>query len=246
MRRFFVSPGGIQDNKVHITYSDAHHLARVLRLKEGEEVIVIDGTGLEYLVKITDTSEELVEGEIKGITSSARDTKVQVTLVQGIPKGDKMELIIQKCTELGVAKIIPVLTERTVVKLDDEKKRKRHIRWQKIAQEAAKQCKRGKVPEVTEICSWQQYLNSLTGQEQLLILWEDELSQGLKSYLKCNIEINELSLVVGPEGGFSIKEVVEFRHKGAKSVSLGQRILRTETAGLAALTMVLYELGDLG
>ncbi|MDK2822670.1 MAG: rRNA (uracil1498-N3)-methyltransferase [Clostridia bacterium] len=246
MRRFFVSPQGIEGEKVYITGSEAHHLVEVLRLKEGDQVIIIDGTGLEYEVRINTITEGIVKGDIKGVTSSTRDTSVKVTLVQGIPKGDKMELIIQKCTELGVTKIIPILTERTVVKLDNDKKKKRQERWQKIAQEASKQCKRATVPEVTEIIKWEQYLNSIDDGEEIIVLWEDELTRGLKSYLQVKKKLGSLSLVIGPEGGFSPSEITQLRNKGAKTVSLGPRILRAETAGLAALTMVLYELGDLG
>lgn len=247
MRRFFVTSAAIKDNKVHIKGAEAHHLTKVLRLKEGEQIIVFDGTGLEYQVVITKIADDYVDGAIKGVTSSTRDTKVATTLVQGIPKGDKMDLIVQKCTELGISKIIPLITERTVVKLDDNKKRKRQERWQKIAQEAAKQCQRSTVPEIMGILTWQQYLDYLMKeQEKILVLWEDEKTQGLKNYLRSQIALNDYTLVIGPEGGLSSGEVEELRAKGAVSVSLGPRILRTETAGLAALTMLLYELGDLG
>jgi len=250
MRRFFVSPEDIKGKEVHIKGSDAHHLTQVLRLTEGEEIIVFTGTGLEYQVAIKSISPGLVLGDIRGVTSSDRDSKLSVTLVQGIPKGDKMELIIQKCTELGIAKIIPVLTERTVVKLDKDKKGKRRERWQKIAQEASKQCKRATVPQVEEICTWEQYLASITNKgnikDPILILWENESTRGIKSFLKENKNPDQITLVIGPEGGLSQQEVDKLLELGALSVTLGPRILRTETAGLAALIMVLYELGDLG
>ena len=157
-----------------------------------------------------------------------------------------MELIIQKCTEVGIAKIIPVLTERTVVKLDDGKKGKRHERWQKIAQEASKQCRRATVPQIGEICTWEEYLTKVSNNEPVLVLWENETARGIKSYLQENNGLNKLTIVIGPEGGLAQQEVDKLLAIGAQTVSLGPRILRTETAGLAALVMVLYELGDLG
>ncbi|KJS22940.1 MAG: hypothetical protein VR72_03350 [Clostridiaceae bacterium BRH_c20a] len=246
MRRFFVSPENIKGEEIQIKDSDVHHLTQVLRLKEGEKVIVFDGTGLEYEIIIRSLAVGLVIGEIQGVTSSTRDSLIGVTLVQGIPKGDKMELIIQKCTEVGIAKIIPVLTERTVVKLDDGKKGKRHERWQKIAQEASKQCRRATVPQIGEICTWEEYLTKVSNNEPVLVLWENETARGIKSYLQENNGLNKLTIVIGPEGGLAQQEVDKLLAIGAQTVSLGPRILRTETAGLAALVMVLYELGDLG
>ena len=157
-----------------------------------------------------------------------------------------MELIIQKCTELGVAEIIPVLTERTVVKLEEGKREKRRQRWEKIAQEASKQCQRSTVPRIGEICTWSQYLSKVDNSEAILVLWENEKTLGLKTFLEQNKTLDRLTLVIGPEGGLSQSEVDRLLELGARTVSLGPRILRTETAGFAALVMVLYEFGDLG
>ncbi|MFZ7103416.1 MAG: 16S rRNA (uracil(1498)-N(3))-methyltransferase [Peptococcaceae bacterium] len=246
MRRFFVSPEEIKDNKIYLQGTDARHLSQVLRIKAGEKIIAIDGTGSEYQVQLTMISDSLAEGIITGVTSSARDAGIDVTLVQGIPKGDKMELIIQKCTELGVKRIVPVVTERTIVKLDEGKKEKRRDRWQKIAREASKQCKRGTVPEITAICTWEEYLGFLDRSEEVLVLWEDEAAIGLKGYLTEKLKPDAITLIIGPEGGLSLDEVNKLAGRGAQTVSLGPRILRTETAGFAALIMVLYEFGDLG
>jgi len=246
MRRFFVSAEEIKNNKAFISGSNAHHLATVLRLKEGAKIIVFDGTGWEYVVVLKKITKELVEGEIEEKRVSLRETKSEITLIQGIPKGDKMDFIIQKCTELGVAKIIPLITERTVVKLDKERMAKKQNRWQKIAQEAAKQCQRATVPVISEIYSWPVLLTSLTTSDPAVVLWEEEEARGFKDYLQSKPELTKLQIIIGPEGGFSQGEIEQLREKGVQSVTLGPRILRTETAGLAALTMVLYQLGDLG
>jgi 16S rRNA (uracil1498-N3)-methyltransferase len=246
MRRFYVPPGDIDNNQVYIRDSNAHHLTQVLRIKEGEKVTVFDGSGQEYLVDVKSISRDLVVGNILEATTPDRDTRIKVTLVQGIPKGDKMDLIIQKCTELGITEIIPVLAERTVVKLEENKKEKRRQRWQKISEEASKQCKRSIVPQIREICTWKECLSSIANTENILVLWENEKTQGLKTFLESNKSLNQLTLVIGPEGGLSQSEVDSLLELGAQTVSLGPRILRTETAGFAALVMVLYELGDLG
>lgn len=245
MRRFFVNPEQINEREIIITGSDAHHLARVVRLKEGDKVLAFDGTGIEYTVSIEKMELDRILGRIIAVSSSSKDPIFKITLVQGVPKGDKMDLIIQKTTELGVFKIVPVLTERTVVKLEDSKKVKRLERWQKIAQEASKQCQRATVPEVAPIQSLKQYLDGLDAQEKGLILWEEEHSKGIKEFLKQQ-QGDSLVVFVGPEGGFSAEEVIMMRDKGMVSVTLGRRILRTETAGLVALAVIQYEQGDLG
>ena len=245
MRRFFVAPEQIKEDLIIITGSDAHHLSRVVRVKESDEVLVFDGTGLEYTVTIEKVELDRVLGRVIAVNSSVKDPMFKVTLVQGIPKGDKMDLIIQKTTELGVVKIVPVLTERTVVKLEDSKKIKRQERWQRIAQEASKQCRRSTVPEIAPIQNLKEYLEGLNEGERGIVFWEEEHSRGIKNILKKQ-QGDSLMVFVGPEGGFSPEEVDRIKKKGILSVTLGQRILRTETAGLVALALIQYELGDLG
>ncbi|SMB90910.1 16S rRNA (uracil1498-N3)-methyltransferase [Desulfonispora thiosulfatigenes DSM 11270] len=246
MRRLFIPTSEVESDLIIIDGSDAHYLLNVLRIEEKEEIIIFDGKGTEYLVEINKTSKTQVEGLIKDTYFVGQDTEVQVTLIQSIAKGDKMDYIIQKCTEIGVGKIIPIITERTIVKLDAKKKKERKDRWQKIATEAAKQSKRVIVPEVTEILTLEELIKKLDNTEKTLILWEDENKTKMKEYLKKQESIENINIIIGPEGGLSEAEVNKLQEKGAIAASLGSRILRTETAGLVALTIVLYELGELG
>ena len=176
-----------------------------------------------------------------------QETAIEVVLYQGMPKGDKLELIIQKCTELGVSAVIPVETSRSVVHLDNSKAGKKLERWQKIAQEASQQSKRVQVPTVGPYYNWKQFLNHLSQQNGLtIVFWEDEQTQSLKALLRSQAEKPQrINLVVGPEGGLSEDEVEQLRALGAVSASLGKRILRTETAGMAGISMVMYEFDEL-
>jgi len=176
---------------------------------------------------------------------------IEITLVQGLPKSDKMDFIVQKVTELGVKRIIPVITQRTIIRLGKEKAQVRRIRWQRIALEAAKQSGRAIIPEVREVIPFIQALNNLNGESLNLIPWEEETSTSLKEVLKHHTShiphpVSQITVFIGPEGGFTPEEVRAAREKGALPVSLGPRLLRTETAGLVTLAMILYELGDMG
>lgn len=246
MHRFFVEKEQIKDGYVTLVGSAAHYFSHVLRLEREEIITAFDGRGNEYKVKIDKIEKEKVSGAILKKTVSNKDTLVDINLVQGIPKGEKMDLIVQKCTELGVSKITPVLTERTIVKLNDKKRTQRKERWQRIAQEAAKQSKRFIVPEIADILTLKEFLKSLNPEEKNIILWEEEKEYSLRGYLRENRGLEKLNVFIGPEGGFSEEEVNLLRGKNGISITLGRRILRTETAGLAALTMILYDLGDLG
>lgn len=246
MRRLFMPIDKIEDDLIVIDASDAHYLINVLRLEEQDNLIIFDGKGTEYLVEIIKINNNQVEGLIKETNLSGSDTGINVSLIQSIAKGDKMDYIIQKCTEIGVNKIIPVITERTIVKLDEKKKKTRKQRWQKIAIEAAKQSKRTIVPEISEVLTFEQLIEEIPENEKTLVLWEEEKETKLKDYLKEQENIKNINIIIGPEGGLSPKEVKQLLDKGVQSASLGSKILRTETAGLVALTIVLYELGDLG
>ena len=247
MRRFFVTPEAVQENMVQFDAELARHMGKVLRLTAGEQVTVCTGDGSAYLVELEQFSKDAVTGRILEQMDNLQETAVEVVLYQGMPKGDKLELIIQKCTELGVNQVIPVETGRSVVHLDGNKVGKKLERWQKIAQEASQQSKRVQVPTVGPYYNWKQMLKALEEAEGLtIVFWEDEQTQSLKALLRSQAaKPQRINLVVGPEGGLSEDEVAQLRDLGAVSASLGKRILRTETAGMAGISMIMYEFDEL-
>ena len=247
MRRFFVAPEAVQDDIVQFDAELARHMGKVLRLTAGEQVTVSTGGSTAYLVELTEFQKDAVTGRILERMDNLQETAIEVVLYQGMPKGDKLELIIQKCTELGVSAVVPVETSRSVVHLDSGKAAKKLERWQKIAQEASQQSKRVQVPTVGPYYNWKQFLQHLSEQNGLnIVFWEDEQTQSLKALLRSQAEKPQrINLVVGPEGGLSEEEVEQLRALGAVSASLGKRILRTETAGMAGISMVMYEFDEL-
>ncbi len=259
MRRFFVEEKDIKENQVTIKGDEARHIAQVLRLKERDKIKVFTGKGKEYLTEIIQASKKEVIGKILKESKLDTEPPIEITLVQGLPKSDKMDLIVQKATELGVKRIIPVITQRTVVKLNEEKVRARRNRWQRIALEAAKQSGRAIIPEVDAITTFVQSLSNISEENLNLIPWEEEETTSLKEVLKSITDHSApegrdlasggrlpITVFIGPEGGFTSEEVEAAKEKGAVPVSLGPRLLRTETAGLITLAMILYELGDMG
>jgi len=251
MRRFFVDEENIEGNRVTIKGDEARHIAQVLRLKERDKIKVFTGKGKEYLTEIIQASKKEVIGEILKESRLNTEPPIEITLVQGLPKSDKMDLIVQKATELGVKRIIPVITQRTIIRLDKEKAKVRRIRWQRIALEAAKQSGKAIIPGVDAITTFVQSLSNISEENLNLIPWEEEISTSLKEVLKHHTShiphpTSPIMVFIGPEGGFTSEEVEAAKKKGAVPVSLGPRLLRTETAGLVTLAMILYELGDLG
>jgi len=245
--RFFVDPAQFRDEKVHISGEDVKHITKVLRLQPGDHITVCDGLGCDFLVEIREMNRDEVTGAIleKGVNPA--EPPIGVTLIQGLPKGEKFELIIQKCTELGISRIIPVSMERSVVQLDARKAEARRERWQRVAAEAAKQCQRGRIPQVDKLCNWNDLWDMIPPDSLLIMPWEVEKEQGLKEVLdKQTGKRRNIYLIIGPEGGIAPREAEAVLAKGAFSVTLGPRILRTETAGLAVLAIIMYQLGDLG
>lgn len=246
MHRFFVYKENIQDNKITIIGEDVKHIKNVLRLNEGEQISICDRMGTDYTAEISDISKEKIICSILETKTSNTEPPIEVILYQGIPKSTKMDLIIQKSTELGVAKIVPVITDRTIVKIQDRKKEEKKLeRWNKITEEAAKQSKRGIIPEVCKILTFEEMLRVLRNDGLIIVPYENEGNVGIKEALK-NESCKKVNIIIGPEGGFEEKEIEALRAIGSKIVSLGPRILRTETAGFITSAIVLYELGDLG
>lgn len=241
MPRFFAQSENIKDNKITITGEDAGHISRVLRSKTGERLTVCDGGGFDYEAEITDISDKTVVLEIKDKKPTESEPRVRITLYQGLPKGDKMELIIQKCVELGIWKIVPVNTERCIVKLDKIKEKKKIERWQKISESAAKQSGRGIIPEIGCTESFTEALKEVVRDGMAVIPYEMERERGLKQFLD-GFEGERLGIFIGPEGGFSTEEIEKAKECGVIPVTLGKRILRTETAGMTAVANTLFYL----
>lgn len=243
MSRFFVSPGQVEDSGIRITdKEDLHHMMKVLRLKPGDKIEISDGAAWEYQAVLRVLTMEEAIADILDKQTFAREPSLAITLYQGLPKQGKMEMIIQKAVELGVSRIVPVFTDRTVV-TDNGKMDKKIQRWQKVADEAVKQCRRGRIPEIGKELSFFAMLDELISFDTVIFPYENEEDRSLKDGLR-SLEImpKSVCIIIGPEGGFSDREAALLKEKGALCVTLGKTILRTETAGLAAIAMVMYEL----
>lgn len=244
MHRFFVNLNQISDTKIYISGEDFKHITKVLRLGKGETIEVCNGQGLDYMVVLEAPLDGTIIGNITEITSSKGETgDMNITLFQGLPKGSKMEVIIQKAVELGVNRIVPFQSKRSVSQIK-EKKDKKIERWQRIAYEAAKQSKRGIVPVIGELMEVEELLQELDSFDLLLLAYEDEKKHSLKEVLTGLSQGQEdkhplnIGVMIGPEGGFDPQEVSLCQLAGVKSVSLGNRILRTETAGMVVLSQL--------
>lgn len=246
MSKFFVKQNQIENNVIKVIGEDVNHIANVLRMRKNDEIQLCNqNTGENYIATITNIFKDCVECEIKEKIEKTTESNVHITLFQGIPKFEKMELIIQKCTEIGVKNIVPVMMERTVVKLDDKVATKKLERWQKIAEIASKQSMRDCIPNVENIIKIKEIDTSKF--DIVLVAYENEEHNMLKTELnKLKITGREynIAIVVGPEGGISGKEINILKEKNAVFVSLGKRILRTETAGLVMLGNIIYELEE--
>ncbi|UOF88916.1 16S rRNA (uracil(1498)-N(3))-methyltransferase [Fodinisporobacter ferrooxydans] len=247
MQRYFVerSQVDLANGLVRITGDDVKHITRVLRMKPGDTVIVSDGCGTSCTVALKELQEFEVIGDIRHSLQS-REPQVKITLVQGLPKGDKMDLIVQKGTEIGVSEIIPVETARSIVKYDEKKQTKAVERWRKIAKEAAEQAHRDAIPAVQRPQPLRQWMNKLSQYDLVLVPYEGEIVQTMQQILRTAGPIHRICIAIGPEGGWDDGEIAEFLALHAQPVTLGPRILRTETAGLVAAAVILYEYGEMG
>ena len=264
--RFFISPEQASGPRITVSGEDVRHIAAVLRMKTGDLLLLCDGEGAEYTVRITQVGKTEIRTEIVSRVTQ-EITSPRVTLGQGLPKSDKMDWIVQKATELGASSIVPLITERTIVKIRDEEKRV--SRWQKIAREAAMQSNRIDIPRVEGIQKFSGFLQSFSNlpmppfakggkniispplekgdrggfsiPDTLLLLPWEEGTAPIKGVLRKNPGFKNIIVLIGPEGGFSKEEAETAKDRGFHLVSLGPNVLRTETAAMAAMSMILYE-----
>ncbi len=257
MGKIFVEPSAVGPEFIRITdSSDVHHLTRVLRIKRGEKLEISDGLKWEYTACAEEIGQDEILCRIEDKQAHAREPKTRVTLFQGFPKAGKLDYIVQKCVELGVDTVVPVYMDRSVV-TDKGKNEKKQARWQKIADEASMQCRRSRLSQIRMPLRFKEMTEELSSFDLLLFPYENEENYTIKDALMAfkertgakgastaqNAEEGpKVAVVIGPEGGFSEKEAEALKEMGAETVSLGKTILRTETAGPAALSMIMYEM----
>ena len=236
MHTFYVPPIQINENIATITGSEQHHLRNVLRLELGDTIRIIDGKGSVCIGKIFEINAESTDTRILSYEFHVSNAP-SLTLFQALPKNDKMELILQKTTELGVTRIVPMSTERSLQKPSEN----RCERWHRIVLSATKQCKRARLPELHEVQEFDVCLNMIQKYALSLIFWENEKQQHIKTVLKEKTKVESIAFLVGPEGGFTDKEVNAAIEKGCIPLTIGSNILRTETAAIAGITIATYE-----
>jgi 16S rRNA (uracil1498-N3)-methyltransferase len=245
MHRFFVDKEFIKDGRVEITGADAEQIRKVLRMKEGDEIAILDGHGWEYKVQLDDIKKGYATGEIKSKDFKAEDSKIKIILGQGIPKGEKMDFIVQKATELGVGEIVPLKLERCVVKIPQSRADKIK-RWQRIAKESSEQSLRRFIPSIKFVYNLREFCDKYKNSDLKIVFYEGEKKRGFKKLLNEKGEVKSISVIVGPEGGLSSEEVEIAISYGFITAGLGQRILRTETVSLSAISILQFLYGDLG
>lgn len=240
MPKFFFHKNDISRGQIQLFGEDEKHIKTVLRAREGEEITLCDGEGMDYQCRIA----SLERGVLLDILSKEvceTEPKTKITLYQGLPKADKMELIIQKCVELGVDRIVAVSTERAIVKLD-KKEAKKLERWQKIAEAAAKQSGRGKIPEIgQQVLKFKEAVAEAKELDGAIIPYEREQETGIRQFVQ-KFKGESVGVFIGPEGGFADEEIALAQENGITPITLGKRILRTETAGMTTAAILLYEL----
>ena len=260
MHRFFVPPSWVQGNEVTITGSQAHQIARVLRMRPGDGVIVLDNSGWELEVRLASVDRSMVKGEVSHRKLAGGEPRTKISLYLGVLRSNRFEFVLQKGTELGVVQFVPVIADRCVVS-DLEAVEKKERRWEWIIQEAAEQCRRGRKPALRSAVLFPQACEQARHSGGLsLIPWEGEKSTSLRDLLQkapqdeiaATLDHERhwppfaINLFIGPEGGFTPDEIAIAKRYGLLPVTLGPRILRAETASVAATATILYELGDLG
>ncbi len=243
MHRFYADDRGVTGETAFLCEEDAHHAIRVLRMKPGEGCELFAG-GRRFSGEVASIGDGAVQMRITGELPST-EPRLRVTLYQGLPKADKMELIVQKAVELGACAVVPVAMSRCVVQLDAKDGRKKQERWQKIAREACKQSGRCEMMQVTEPISFRQLLARLPEHGAAIVPWEDARGYSLARFHAEHPDITDLAIVIGPEGGMSGEEIERMKGSKCRAVTLGPRILRTETAGLCAMSALFCLYGDM-
>ena len=244
MRRLFYK--GLLADTINITGSDAHHLMHVMRAKAGQLVTVVDDNGQVAAMEMVAFSDSAVTLQLKEHLAADTESPLKIMLAQCLLKADKMDMVVQKAVELGAVGVIPISSQNCVARYDAKKGAARKDRWQKIADEAAKQCGRTALLKVRPIVTLGQFLADMQATDSSLVFfYENENEQSAKEYLR-SLKAKQIVLLVGPEGGFSLDEAKLIEEAGGKSVTLGPRILRAETAALTAIAVTQYENGDLG
>ncbi|KRE54210.1 RsmE family RNA methyltransferase [Paenibacillus sp. Soil522] len=256
MQRYFVAAEQFGDSEIRIIGEDAHHAVRVMRTKPGDKFIVSDGQSRTALVTVLEASPMVIKAQIVERLSADSEPSWDITIAQSLPKSDKMELVIQKGTEIGAYAFVPFQSERMVVQYDAKKEAKRIDRWNKIAKEAAEQAHRNRIPSIEPVQSWQELIQSFGSYDLVLFCYEREghaahgrgVRLAIREWLENSAAVStpNVLLIVGSEGGFTDREAAEAEAAGAVLVGLGRRILRTETAGIVGLTCLLYESGEMG
>ena len=240
MHKFFVEDNQIKDNKIKIINNDYNHIVNVLRMKKEDNILITNKNTLEtYNCKIEQINSSEVVCNIISVENKEVEMNVKVDIFQGLPKADKMEYIIQKCVELGVHKIVPVNMKYCVAKIKDEDKK--NIRWNTISEVAAKQCKRNLIPKIEKSINMANLYNEIKNYDLAIVAYENEDNTTIKNVLQENKNVKSIAVIIGPEGGISSDEIDCLKKLGVKIVSLGNRILRTETASIVALSMIVYE-----
>jgi len=247
MQRFFLSPGSFKDDQVIFPHDIAHQIRRVLRLTAGDRVVVLDGSNNEMLIELSGVTDRGVTGDIISRKKNTAEADVKVSMLIALTQREKFELILQKCTEIGAAAIIPMITSRSLVQ-DINKVSGKVERWKNIIREAGEQSGRGIIPELSSPLKYDNAIKKTAKENSLLLIpWENEGGLTLKEVLSDpkNREQKTIAILIGPEGGFSAEEVQEAQTTGFISLSLGPRILRMETAAMVTLALVLYDIGQM-
>lgn len=247
MSTFYIKDEQINGNKICIQGDDINHIKNVLRYQVGDKVEVCNEEGTRFYTEITEIHPGNIMLNILKISEDTTEPQINVALYQGLPKADKMELIVQKCTELGVSTIVPVIMDRVIVKLDEKSENKKIERWQKIVKEAATQSGRQKIPNVEKAINLKNSIEKLSKYDIVIVPYECEKENYIKNVLRnMDKNVKNIAIVIGPEGGFSADDIeILSKLTNVKTVSLGPRILRTETAGFVTLAMAIYELDKL-